>query len=145
MWRSPPPSACRRSGARPPRRSPLPTAPPRPRSCARRFAELGADHQAFEEAARGWSEADRESKKRARRKRDVDFARVTIALARLGEVDFAVYLQKLPFQRRLEELEALAGRLAASAAPARAGEAAGLTYDEIEIEAQTESGAHAAP
>jgi hypothetical protein len=107
--------------------------------------ELGADQRAFEEAARGWSEADREAKKRARRKRDVDFARVTIALARLGEVDLALHLQKVPFQRRLEELEPLVGRLAASAAPARAAEMARPTYDEIEIEGQTESGAHAAP
>ena len=107
--------------------------------------ELGADQRAFEEAGRGWSAADRQAKKRARRQRDVDFARVTIALARLGEVDFALHLQKIPFQRRLEELEPLAGRLAASAAPARAGETARPTYDEIEIEGQTESGAHAAP
>jgi len=104
--------------------------------------ELGADQRAFEEAGRGWSAADRQAKKRARRQRDVDFARVTIALARLGEVDFALHLQKIPFQRRLEELEPLAERLAASA---RAGETARPTYDEIEIEGQTESGAHAAP
>jgi len=109
------------------------------------LGELGADQRAFEEAGRGWSAADREAKKRARRQRDVDFARVTIALARLGEVDFALHLQKIPFQRRLEELEPLVGRLAASAAPARADETARPTYHEIEIEGQTESGAHAAP
>ena len=109
------------------------------------IGELGADHLAFEEAARGWSEADREAKKRARRKREVDFARVTITLARLGEVDLALHLQKIPFQRRLDELEPLAGRLAATAMPARAVEAAGPSYDEIEIQGQTESGAHAAP
>jgi hypothetical protein len=108
-------------------------------------AELGEDHRAFEEAARGWSANDRDAKKRTRRKRDVDFARVTIALARLGEVDFALYLQKVPFQRRLEELEGLAGRLTASAVPGRAGEAGAPMYDEIEIEKRMESGAHAAP
>jgi hypothetical protein len=107
--------------------------------------ELGADHRAFEEASRGWSAADRDAKKRTRRKRDVDFARVTIALARLGEVDFALYLQKVPFQRRLEELEGLVGRLTASVAPGRAAEPGAPMYDEIEIEKRMDSGAHPAP
>jgi hypothetical protein len=107
--------------------------------------ELAEDHQTFEQAARGWSAADRDAKKRTRRKRDLDFARVTIALARLGEVDFALYLQKVPFQRRLEELEGLVGRLTASVLPGRAGEPGAPTYDEIEIEKRIESGAHAAP
>ncbi|HLK90619.1 MAG TPA: hypothetical protein VKZ18_12030 [Polyangia bacterium] len=97
--------------------------------------ELGEDHRRFEAAARGWTEADREAKKRTRRKRDVDFARVTIALARLGEVDLALRLAKVPFQRRVEELAALAGRLAATA-PAE---------DRVEIEKRTDSGAPAAP
>ena len=87
-------------------------------------------------AARGWSEDDREAKKRTRRKRDVDFARVTIALVRLGEVDFALHLQKVPYQRRLEELMALSARLVAATGPA---------YGDIKIGKQTESGAHAAP
>jgi hypothetical protein len=100
--------------------------------------ELGEDHRAFEAAARGWSEADREAKKRTRRKRDVDFAKVTIALARLGEVDLALQLPKVPFQRRLEELEALARRVAAAAPK----------YDQdgqVEIPKRTETGAQAAP
>jgi hypothetical protein len=97
--------------------------------------ELGEDIRAFETAARGWSAADRETKKRIRRQRDVDFARVTIALARLGEVDLALRLPKVPFQRRLEELEALSRRLSA-AAPAE---------PQIAIEKRTESGAQAAP
>ncbi len=107
--------------------------------------ELASSHRAFEAAARGWSASDRETKRRTRRGRDVGFAKVTIVLARLGEVDFALYLQKLPFQRRLDELEGLLGRLTAVAAPALAGEAAPPSYDEIEIEKRIESGAHAAP
>jgi hypothetical protein len=98
--------------------------------------ELGKDHRDFETAARGWTEADRQAKKRTRRKRDVDFARVTIALARLGEVDLALYLPKVPFQRRLDELDAFTQRLTAAAPPA---------YDQIEIQTPTDSGAHAAP
>jgi hypothetical protein len=96
---------------------------------------LGEDHREFEAAARGWTEADRETKKRTRRKRDVDFARVTIALVRLGEVDLALRLAKVPFQRRLEELEALTQRLAV-AAP---------SYGQVEIEKRTDTGAQAAP
>lgn len=97
--------------------------------------ELGEDHRQFEAAARGWTEAAREAKKRTRRKRDVDFARVTIALARLGEVDLALQLARVPFQRRLDQLEALARQLVA-AAPAE---------DRVEIEKRTDSGAPAAP
>jgi hypothetical protein len=99
------------------------------------IGELSDDQREFETAARGWSEADRAAKRRTRRKRDVDFARVTIALARLGEVDLALHLPKVPFQRRLEELDALTQRLA-STAPA---------YDMLEIDNRTESGAPAAP
>lgn len=97
--------------------------------------QLGEDHREFETAARGWSAADQQAKKRTRRKRDVDFARVTIALARLGEVDLALHLPKVPFQRRLQELEALGQRLSATA-PAEA---------QIAIGKQIESGAQAAP
>ena len=107
--------------------------------------ELCRAHRAFEDASRGWSASDRETKKRTRRGRDIGFAKVTIVLARLGEVDFALYLQKLPFQRRLDELEGLLGRLTAVAAPAPAGEAAPPSYDEIGIGKRIESGAHAAP
>jgi len=101
-------------------------------------AELGEDHREFEAAAGGWSAADREAKKRTRRKRDVDFARVTIALARLGEVDLALHLSKVPYQRRLEELEALLRRLAVAAPKYD-------TAEQIEIDRPIESGAQAAP
>ena len=97
--------------------------------------QLGEDQRAFESAARGWSAADREAKKRTRRKRDLDFARVTIALARLGEVDLALRLPRVPFQRRLEELEALSRRLSATA-PAEA---------QMTMGKRIESGAQAAP
>ncbi|HEY4186219.1 MAG TPA: hypothetical protein VGP07_14175 [Polyangia bacterium] len=102
------------------------------------LGELGKDHRAFETAARGWSEADRAAKKRTRRQRDVDFSRVTIALARLGEVDLALHLSKVPFERRLEELEVLTRRLVAAAPPHNQA-------DQIEIETRAESGAQAAP
>ena len=97
--------------------------------------QLCEDHREFEKAARGWTEVDRAAKRQTRRKREVDFARVTIALARLGEVDLALHLPKVPFQRRLEELEALTRRL----------EAAVPAYDRGDIEKRTISGAQAAP
>jgi hypothetical protein len=73
---------------------------------------LRVEHTAFEEAARGWSEADRLSKKRLRWVRQVSFLQITIALVRLGEIDVAVRLPKLAFARRLDELDAIVSRAA---------------------------------
>jgi hypothetical protein len=73
---------------------------------------LRVEHTAFEDAARGWSEADRLSKKRLRWVRQVSFLQITIALVRLGEIDVAVRLPKLAFARRLDELDAIVGRAA---------------------------------
>ena len=71
---------------------------------------LRAEHVAFEDAARGWSEADRLSKKRLRWQRQVSFLQITIALVRLGEIDLAVRLPKLAFARRIDELDAIVSR-----------------------------------
>jgi hypothetical protein len=101
---------------------------------------LADGHRAFEDAARGWSEIDRDAKKRLRRQRDVSFLQITIVLARFGEVDLALALEKLSFARRLEELGRLVSRFPAAvlfAAPAE-GPA-------IKFERDTSSGAPAAP
>jgi hypothetical protein len=86
---------------------------------------LETEHAAFEDAARGWSETSRDAKKRLRRQREVSFLQLTIVLARLGEVDLAIGLEKLAFARRIEELGRLVSRLApalAAAPPARKNE-----------------------
>jgi hypothetical protein len=72
---------------------------------------LSDEHRAFEDAARGWSEIDRDAKKRLRRQREVSFLQITTVLARFGEVDLALALEKLSFARRLEELGRLVSRL----------------------------------
>jgi hypothetical protein len=72
---------------------------------------LSEEHRAFEEAARGWSESDRDAKKRLRRRREISFLQIAIVLARFGEVDLALALEKLSFARRLEELGRLVSRL----------------------------------
>jgi len=66
---------------------------------------LGVDHRAFEEAARGWSETERDTKKQLRRRRERAFLQSVIVLARLGEVDLALRLDKLPFARRIESMD----------------------------------------
>jgi hypothetical protein len=100
---------------------------------------LSEQHRAFEDAARGWSEIDRDAKKRLRRQRDVSFLQITIVLARFGEVDLALALEKLSFARRLEELGRLVSRFPAAIlfAPAEA--------PAHKIERDTSSGAPAAP
>jgi hypothetical protein len=122
------------------RATPAALATPDPASSSRELSALvqglATDHGAFEDASRGWSEADRAAKRRLRRRRDVAFHQITIALARLGEVDLALALEKMSFARRLEELGRLLARLPAAApaeAPAR------------RIGKDVVAGAHAAP
>jgi hypothetical protein len=76
---------------------------------------LQAEHRAFEEAAGAWSDGSQDAKRRHRRRREVTFLQITIALARLGEIDLAVRLEKMPFARRLDEIE----RFVRQAVPAR--------------------------
>jgi hypothetical protein len=71
---------------------------------------LSDEHRAFEDAARGWSESARDAKKRLRRQREVSCLQITIVLARFGEVELALALEKLSFARRLEELGRLVSR-----------------------------------
>ena len=138
------------------RETPAALATPDPAATARElgalYEGLEADHRAFEDASRGWSQGDRDAKKRLRRRREVSFLQITIALARLGEVDLALRLEKLPFARRIAELERRLSRGASPALPrpvSDAGAHAGAEpqaeeYDEIEMK-RIESGAHAAP
>jgi hypothetical protein len=108
------------------------------------FKAFEADHRAFEDASRGWTEVDRDAKKRLRRQRELGFLQITIALVRLGEVDLALRLEKYPYARRLEELERLVARLAPlmRASTAAAAPADGQIR---EIEMEVLSGAHAGP
>jgi hypothetical protein len=76
--------------------------------------QLRTEHTAFEEAARGWSGDARLAKKELRRQRQVTFLQITIALVRLGEIDFALRLPKLAFARRIDDLERIAASRAAA-------------------------------
>jgi hypothetical protein len=118
------------------RATPAALATPDPAAAARELAALvgalEAQHAAFEDAARGWSEADREAKRRLRREREVTCLQVTILLARMGEVDLAVDLERRSFARRLEDLGRLVARLApvlAAAPPAPEGQVRKIERD----------------
>jgi hypothetical protein len=86
--------------------------------------QLRVEHAAFEEASRGWTAADRQAKKDLRDRRQTTFLQVTIALVRLGEIDAAVRLPKLPFARRIEELDRIVTTRGAAirSQPARAAD-----------------------
>jgi hypothetical protein len=93
------------------------------RELSKLIDQLRAEHTAFEEAARGWSPDARLAKKQLRRQRQTTFLQVTIALVRLGEIDFALRLPKLAFGRRLDDLERIvASRAAAVRQPAASRE-----------------------
>jgi hypothetical protein len=89
--------------------------------------QLRAENAAFDQAARGWTPEDRQAKKQLRQRRQTTFLQITIALVRLGEIDFALRLPKLAFARRIDDLDrVVAGRAAAirSQPPAPAAEPA---------------------
>jgi hypothetical protein len=107
---------------------------------------LQADHRAFEEAARGWSEQSRTAKRDLRARRQTTFLQILIALARLGEVDLALRLEKLAFARRLDELERFVTRsLPAGAGVPAATAAAGPPPAAPRMEGGVQPGAPAAP
>jgi hypothetical protein len=76
--------------------------------------QLRTEHAGFEEAARGWTDGDRQAKKQFRTRRQTTFLQVTIALVRLGEIDFAMRLPKFAFARRIEDLDRLVASRAAA-------------------------------
>jgi hypothetical protein len=74
-----------------------------------------SQHLAFENASRSWSEKDRVGKRQLRRDRQVSLLQITIELARLGEIDLVQHLEKLPFVRKMDEIDGLIGRAIQSA------------------------------
>jgi len=87
-----------------------------------RLADLAAElrelHQGFERAASGWSEDARTDKKRLRQARTEALLQVRVLLARLGEIDRLGRLERLPFGRKIEELEVYLREVEAMQAPA---------------------------
>jgi hypothetical protein len=75
----------------------------------RQLADLAVElrqlHQEFERAASEWSEDARAEKKKFRQARAEALLQVRVLLARLGEIDRLGQLERLPFGRKIEELE----------------------------------------
>ncbi|HKO47596.1 MAG TPA: zinc ribbon domain-containing protein [Polyangiaceae bacterium] len=67
--------------------------------------QLAEQNQAFEASRRGWSRQDQENKRRLLRKREETLSLVKTELAELGELPLIAQLEKLPFERKLAELE----------------------------------------
>ena len=67
--------------------------------------QLAEEHDAYERACAGWTEAHREEKRRFRGDRELTFLRIKVSLARLGDVDRIVRLERLPFAGKIQELE----------------------------------------
>ena len=93
------------------------------RELARLLDILRVQHGAFEEVSRGWSDGDKNAKRQRRRERQVSLLQITIELARLGEVDVALRLDKLPFAKKIEEIDRLVSQAALSGATKSRGEA----------------------
>jgi hypothetical protein len=67
--------------------------------------ELRNQHEYYELAASSWTDDAISEKKRLRQARDATLLQVQVVLARVGEVERLRELEKLPFQRKIQELE----------------------------------------
>ncbi len=68
-------------------------------------ATLKQQHQEYSRAAQGWSADNLAAKRSHRRERELTFLKIKAAVARLGDVEFALRLQTYSFARRIDELE----------------------------------------
>ena len=72
---------------------------------AKLATELRDLHLQFESVASAWSDDGHARKKHLRQARAVALLQVKVLLARLGEVDRLAQLERLPFERKIEQLE----------------------------------------
>jgi hypothetical protein len=72
---------------------------------AKLASELRDLHSQFESVETAWSEDGHAKKKHLRQARSVALLQVKVLLARLGEVDRLAQLERLPFERKIEQLE----------------------------------------
>jgi hypothetical protein len=72
---------------------------------AKLAVELRELHQQFESVEAAWSDDGHAKKKHLRQARSVALLQVKVLLARLGEVDRLAQLERLPFERKIEQLE----------------------------------------
>jgi hypothetical protein len=68
-------------------------------------AKLKGENAQYEAVAHGWSREDAAKKKEVRAARNRTLLDIQVMLARLGEVDLLKELEKLPFERKLAQLE----------------------------------------
>lgn len=66
---------------------------------------LHDENEGYEAAAKSWTRQAAEDKKRLRKERGDTVLEINVLLARLGEVALVNELEKLPFQRKVEEIE----------------------------------------
>src|SRR5207249_1374799 len=74
------------------------------RELALLVGELTDQHVEYERAARSWSNGMHERKKLLRQLRADTALRISVILEALGEVERARALERIPFERRIEEL-----------------------------------------
>jgi hypothetical protein len=67
--------------------------------------ELRQEHEEYESAAKGWSEDATVKKRQLRQARDATLLEVKVVLARLGEVERLGSIERVPFEKKIAELE----------------------------------------
>ena len=78
------------------------------RELERLLQTLRMQHAAYDAVARGWEAQDRSAKRQVRQERQRTLLQITIELVRLGEIALVQRLEKLPFSRKVDEIERFA-------------------------------------
>jgi hypothetical protein len=68
--------------------------------------ELRRQNAEYEQAAAGWTDEAASKKRYLRQARDETLLQIKVLLARLGEVDRLAEIERLPFQKKIEKLDA---------------------------------------
>lgn len=68
-------------------------------------SRLRREHDDYESASRSWSREAASTKKRLRCARTRTMLDIRVELARLGEVEWLTHIERLPFAKKLEELD----------------------------------------
>jgi hypothetical protein len=68
-------------------------------------SRLRREHGDYESASRSWSHEARSAKKELRSARARTMLDIRVELARMGEVEWLAHIERLPFERRIEQLD----------------------------------------
>lgn len=80
---------------------------------------LRKHNQSYDQAAKQWTDEAKEARRQARAQRAETLLRIHVSLARQGQLDSLVELDRMPFRRKIQFIESYLSRTRAAAAAGR--------------------------